>query len=385
MLKRAVTYFDNAASTWPKPPEVIRAMEHILLEVGANPGRSGHDLSIEAAREIFEARDALASLFNADNPLRIVFTKNATEALNIAITGLLKPGDHVITSSMEHNSVMRPLRMMGSKGIKITVIGCSRSGRLDPADAVSAIRPETRAFILTHASNVTGTIQPVAEVGAIARHLGIIFCVDAAQTAGAVPIDIPGMNIDLLAFTGHKSLYGPQGTGGLYIGPGIEERISPLMTGGTGSASELEMQPDFMPDKFESGTPNTPGIAGLLAGVRFIQSQGIEAIRGRERGLAEELRKGLASIPDVRVYGDPMKSIPLVSFTIEGMSPSDVTLMLDEEYGIMARPGLHCAPSAHRTIDTFPQGTVRFSLGWFNTEEEIRYALDAVSKIASIK
>ena len=360
-------------------------MEHFLSEVGANPGRSGHALSIEAARVIFEARDELASLLGADDPLRIVFTKNATEALNIVIAGLLKPGDHVVTSGMEHNSVMRPLRMMESKGIKITVIDCSRAGRLDPADVVSAIRPETRAVILTHASNVTGTIQPIEEVGAIARRLGIIFCVDAAQAAGSVPIDIHSMNIDILAFTGHKSLYGPQGTGGLYIGPGLEEMIIPLMTGGTGSASELEIQPYFMPDKYESGTPNTPGIAGLLAGVRFIRAREVDAVRAREMDLAGELRNGLASIPDVRVYGDPMNSIPVISFTIGGISPSDVTQILDDEYGIMSRPGLHCAPSAHKTIGTFPQGTVRFSLGWFNTRDEVLYALDAVSKIASFR
>jgi cysteine desulfurase family protein len=383
MKKREIIYFDHAASSWPKPPEVVQAVAQTISETGANPGRSGHTLSLEAARIIFEARNAIASLFHVDDPLRIVLTRNATEALNIVICGLLKPGDHVITSSMEHNSVMRPLRIMEGRGVRVSVSGCSKNGRLDPADVVSMLRPDTRAVIFTHASNVTGTIQPVAEVGAIARDMGIIFCVDAAQTAGAVPIDIPGMNADLLAFTGHKSLYGPQGTGGLYIGPGLEEMMHPIMAGGTGSASELESQPDFLPDKFESGTPNTPGISGLLAGVRFIQAQGVEAVRAREQGLSGLLREGLASIPRVQVYGDPERTIPVVSFSLEGMSPSDITQTLDEEHGIMARPGLHCAPSAHRTIGTFPQGTVRFSLGWFNTEEEIARALDAVSNIAS--
>jgi cysteine desulfurase family protein len=383
MEKRAVTYFDNAASTWPKPPEVIRAVGHVLSEVGANPGRSGHDLSIEAARVIFEARDNLAVLFNAENPLQIVFTRNATEALNIVIAGFFNSGDHVITSGMEHNSVMRPLRMMESRGIKLTIAACSADGELDPADVEASIRSETKAVILTHASNVTGTIQPIAEVGAIARRHGITFCVDAAQTAGSLPIDIQAMNIDLLAFTGHKSLYGPQGTGGLYIGPGLEKKIAPLMSGGTGSVSEFDVQPDFLPDKYESGTLNTPGIAGLCAGVRFIRSKGIETIRSHEAGLAGLLREGLASIPGVCVYGSSAGMFPVVSFTIEGMSPSDVTQRLDEEYGIMSRPGLHCAPSAHRTIGTFPEGTVRFSLGFFNTAGEIRHGLDAVSKIAS--
>jgi cysteine desulfurase family protein len=384
-MKRNIIYFDNAASSWPKPPEVVQAVAQTLSEFGANPGRSGHGLSLEAARIIFEARNAIALLFHADDSLRIVFTKNATEALNIIICGLLKQGDHVITSSMEHNSVMRPMRMMEDRGVEVSVVGCSRTGRFDPADMVAVMRPETRAVILTHASNVTGTIQPVAEVGAIARNMGIIFCVDAAQTAGALPINIPEMNIDLLAFTGHKSLFGPQGTGGLYIGPGIEEMISPIMTGGTGSSSELEIQPDFLPDKFESGTPNTPGISGLLAGVRYIQAQGLGTIRAKEEKLTGMLREGLSSIPLVHVYGDPKKTIPVVSFTIDSMSPSDITQTLDEEYGIMARPGLHCAPSAHRTVGTFPQGTVRFSLGWFNTEEEVLQALDAVKKIAALK
>jgi cysteine desulfurase family protein len=385
MQRKTPIYFDNAASTWPKPPDVVRAVEHVMNEVGANPGRSGHNLSIAAARIIFEAREAVASLFGGEDPLRIVFTKNATESLNIVISGLLKPGDHVITSSMEHNSVMRPLRMIEARGLKRTVVRCSSSGELDPADVDAAIRPETKVIILTHASNVTGTIMPISDVGAIARKHGAIFCVDAAQTAGSLPIDVTSMNIDLLAFTGHKSLYGPQGTGGLYIKAGIEDRIDPLMAGGTGSASEHEIQPGFLPDKYEAGTPNTPGIAGLLAGVRFIASRGIDAIRAHETGIARDLIDGLISIPGVLVFGngDPMHSIPVVSFIVKGMSPSDVTSILDEEYGVMSRPGLHCAPSAHKTIGTFPEGTVRFSLGCFNTAEEIRYALDAVSRIAS--
>ena len=385
MHTKSPTYFDNAASTWPKPPEVGRAIGHVLLEVGAHPGRSGHNLSISAARVIFEAREAVASLFHIEDTLGVVFTKNATESLNIVIAGLLKPGDHVVTSSMEHNSVMRPLRAAQARGVDLTVVSCSAAGELDPAEMAAALRPETKAIILTHASNVTGTIMPVTEVGLVARQHGVVFCVDAAQTAGSVPIDVEAMNIDLLAFTGHKSLYGPQGTGGLYIGGGLEKRIDPLMTGGTGSASEFETQPLFLPDKYEPGTPNTPGIAGLLAGVRFVASQGVDAIRAHETGLARELVEGLRAIEGVRVCGtaDPARSVPVVSFLVEGRSPSDVAMILDEEFGIMSRPGLHCAPSAHRTILTFPQGTVRFSLGRFNTKAEVRYALDAVSRIAS--
>ena len=384
MGKRAVTYLDNAASTWPKPQGVIRAVERVLSETAANPGRSAHNLSVEAARIIADAREAIASIFGVKDPLRVVFTKNATEALNIVVGGLLKQGDHVITAGMEHNSVMRPLRAAGARGIRLSLISCSSLGELDPSDVKKAIRPDTRLIILTHASNVTGTVMPVAEVGSLAKEHGISFCMDAAQTAGSLPIDVDEMNVDLLAFTGHKSLYGPQGTGGLYIGAGLEEKIEPLMMGGTGSASELEEQPVFMPDKFESGTPNTPGIAGLLEGVRFLESRGIGPVREYEMGLAARLRSALSAIPGVRIYGpeDPAQTIAIVSFSMEGMSPSDIAFSLDEEYGIMARPGLHCAPSAHRTIHTFPQGTVRLSLGCFNTLGDVSRAVHAVSRIA---
>ena len=384
MGKRAVTYLDNAASTWPKPQGVIRAVERVLSETAANPGRSAHNLSVEAARIIADAREAIANLFGVKDPLRVVFTKNATEALNIVVGGLLKQGDHVITAGMEHNSVMRPLRAAGARGIRLSLISCSSLGELDPSDVKKAIRPDTRLIILTHASNVTGTVMPVAEVGSLAKEHGISFCMDAAQTAGCLPIDVDEMNVDLLAFTGHKSLYGPQGTGGLYIGAGLEEKIEPLMMGGTGSASELEEQPVFMPDKFESGTPNTPGIAGLLEGVRFLESRGIGPVREYEMGLAARLRSALSAIPGVRIYGpeDPAQTIAIVSFSMEGMSPSDIAFSLDEEYGIMARPGLHCAPSAHRTIHTFPQGTVRLSLGCFNTLGDVSRAVHAVSRIA---
>ena len=384
MEKRTVTYLDNAASTWPKPQGVIRAVERVLIETAANPGRSAHSLSVEAARIIADAREAIASLFGVKDPLRVVFTKNATEALNIVVGGLLKQGDHVITTGMEHNSVMRPLRAAEASGIKLSIVGCSRQGELDPSDVKKAIRPDTRLIILTHASNITGTIMPVAEVGSIAREHGITFCMDAAQTAGCLPIDVDKMDVDLLAFTGHKSLYGPQGTGRLYIRAGLEEKIEPLMMGGTGSASEHEEQPVFMPDKFEAGTPNTPGIAGLLEGVRFLESRGIGPVREYEMGLAAQLRSALTSIPGVRIYGpeDPGRTIAIVSFSMEGMSPSDIAFRLDEEYGIMARPGLHCAPSAHRTIHTFPQGTVRLSLGCFNTIDDVSRAVHAVSRIA---
>ena len=255
-------YFDNAATSHPKPDAVPDAVRDALTRFNANPGRSGHGRSIDAGRVLYEAREALAALFNIDDPLSVVLTKNSTEALNIVLLGALAPGDHVVTTSMEHNSVMRPLRYLASRGVCLSVIGCSPQGELDPADLQKALRKNTKVVVMTHASNVTGTIQPVAEVGRIVREReGVMFCVDAAQTAGALPIDVEQMNIDLLAVTGHKSLYGPQGTGALFIRKGLEKKIAPLMMGGTGSRSEFEIQPDFLPDKYESGTPNALGFA----------------------------------------------------------------------------------------------------------------------------
>lgn len=378
-------YLDNAASSWPKPDETWQAMEHFMRNIGANPGRSGHRLSIEAGRILMETREALAELFGEEDPLRICFAKNATEALNLAICGILRPGDHCITSSMEHNSVMRPLRASEKRGVEVTVAACSPQGELDPREIEKVIRANTKLIVITHASNVTGALMPIAEVGAIAGAHDIIFCIDAAQTAGVFPTDCKKMHIDLLAFTGHKSLYGPQGIGGLYIREGLEKKLEPLMRGGTGSRSEFQEQPDFMPDKYESGTPNTVGIAGLGAGARFILSQGIAQIRAKEQGLTRMLIEGLGFIPGVTVYGcrDAERQVAIVSFNISDLSPSEITMELDEEFGIMSRPGLHCAPAAHQTINTFPQGTVRLSAGYFTTEEEIASALAAVEKIAA--
>jgi len=356
-----------------------------MRHIGANPGRSGHRLSIEAGRILMDAREALAELFGIDDPLRLVFTKNATEALNLAIRGILRPGDHCITSSMEHNSVMRPLRALEKRGVEITVVPCSPQGELDPRAIEKAIKKKTRLIVTTHASNVTGTLMSVNEVGKIARKHGVFFCIDAAQTAGAYPIDVKKMHIDLLAFTGHKSLYGPQGTGGLYIREGLEADLEPLIRGGTGSRSESQEQPDFLPDKCESGTPNTVGVAGLGAGVRFILAQGVANIRAKEQALTRMLIEGLGSIPGISVYGcrDAERQVAICSFNIAGLTPSEVTMELDEEYAIMSRPGLHCAPAAHQTIGTLPQGTVRLSAGYFTTEAEIAVALEAVEKIAA--
>ena len=377
-------YFDNAATSWPKPETTYQAMDHYSRQIGGSPGRSGHHLSLEAARIILNAREGVAQLLGAPDPFQIVFTKNATEALNIALSGFLTPNDHVITSAMEHNAVMRPLRILEQKGVSLSVVPCSGRGELDPQDIRAAIRPATKAIILTHASNVTGTVMPVGELGAIAREHGLVFCVDAAQTAGALPLDVSSMHIDLLAFTGHKSLFGPQGTGGLYIRQGLEKTLRPLITGGTGSRSEFEAQPDFMPDKFEAGTLNTPGLAGLGAGIAFILERGVDAIHQKETALTRYFLEGLTSLPSVTVYGpaDQQERIPVVSFNIAGVSPSNAALLFEDEYGMMTRPGLHCAPAAHRTIGTFPQGTVRFSFGYFNDVKELDIALRAIERLS---
>ncbi len=380
-------YFDNAATSWPKPARVIEAMSHFMTEVGANPGRSAHRLSIEAGRIIYETREALARLFNIDDPLRIVFGLNATEALNLALRGILRPGDHVVTSSMEHNSVMRPLRALQDQGVvQITVVPCSSEGFLDPADLEAALGPHTRMIALNHASNVVGSLLAVPEAGEIARAHGVLLLVDVAQTAGAYSLDMKAMRIDLLAFTGHKALFGPQGTGGLCIGERVEaDDLQPLKRGGTGSRSEREEQPTFLPDKCESGTPNTVGLAGLRAGVEFVLEHGVEDIRVREVELTRRLIEGLLDMPGVIVYGgrDCEMQTATVSFNVEGLAPSEVGLRLDEEYGIMSRVGLHCAPAAHRTIGTFPIGTVRFGLSYFSTVEEVDVALMAVREMAT--
>jgi cysteine desulfurase/selenocysteine lyase len=377
-------YFDNAATSWPKPEAMIKAMVEFNAHVGANPGRSGHRLSVEAGRIVFDARETVAALLGAGDPHSVIFTRNATEAMNTVLRGLLRPGDHVITSSVEHNSVMRPLRAMESERVELTVVPCSTTGDISPDDIASLVKRNTKMIIITHASNVSGTIMPIAEIAEIARENGVIICVDAAQTAGSIPIDVSRDEIDILVFTGHKALHGPQGTGGFYIRKGLEKMVSPLERGGTGSGSEREEHPDFMPDRFESGTPNTIGIAGLRASVGHLAGLGVETVRKKEVSLTGLFLDGILSIEGVRVYGhtDPVKRTALVSFTIDGMTPSDISFDLDERFNIMARPGLHCAPSAHRNMGTFPDGTVRFSFGIWTTEEEIRTAIRAIETLS---
>ncbi len=375
-------YLDNAATSYPKPECVWEAVDAFNRQMGGNPGRGVSSKTLAAGSVLLEAREALAGLFNIKDSSRIAFTLNVTESINVALKGLLNPGDHVLTTSMEHNAVARPLYALQAAGVEWTAVPCSPQGFLDPEDVKKAIRPNTRAICILHASNLTGTIMPIEEVGSIARERDIIFIVDAAQTAGVLPIDVETQSIDMLCFTGHKGLMGPQGTGGIYVRPGINLR--PLKQGGTGSKSEFLEQPDTMPDLLESGTPNTPGITGLLAAVEYLKAQGLEAIRKHELHLTQRLMEGLREIKGVELYGPEEAALrtAVVSFNIADMDCGEVSLMLDQFYGIVSRSGLHCAPLAHRTVGTLEKGAVRLSPGYFTTEEDIDAAVRAVYDIA---
>ncbi len=374
-------YFDNASTSYPKPEEVHRATLGALKNLGGNPGRAGHRKSLEAARAVLEARETVARLFNIEDTSRLIFTLNATTALNMALKGLLSAGDHLVTTSMEHNSLMRPIHGLEQHGVEVEVVQCDIEGRLDPGTLINALRPRTRLIAVIHASNVVGAINPIAEIGKHARARGIPLLVDAAQTAGSLPIDVEADCVDLLACSGHKGLLGPQGTGLLYIKEGIE--LEPLIEGGTGSSSEDLAQPSLFPDRYESGTLNTPGVVGLGAGVKYILEAGLEKIRGREVKLTTLLLEGLNAIEGVEVYGPPkaVERMPVVSFTAKGMDPASIGQRLDDEFGIMTRVGLHCSPAAHKTIGTFPEGTVRVSMGYFNTGDEVEYFLDSLDSL----
>jgi len=373
-------YLDNAATTYPKPEAVYQAAESFMRDLGGSAGRSGHARAVDTGRLVYAARAGIAAMIGADDPLRVVFTKNATEALNLAIRGLVSPGDHVVTSSMEHNSVMRPLEALRATGVSYTIVRCAKDGTLDPADLEKAITPDTRLVVLNHASNVTGTILPIGEVAAIARARGLKLLVDAAQTVGRLNIDV-SQGFDLVAFSGHKELFGLQGTGGLYIREGIE--IDPLCYGGTGSKSSELQQPEELPDRFESGTLNAHGIVGLGAGVKFVTSTGIDAIRDHEVALLEVLCEGLGRIKGVTVHGPVSQRarIGIVPLTFEGISTTDAAEVLDARYGIATRAGLHCAPAAHQTIGTFETGALRVSVSYLNTEEDVEYFLNCLEAI----
>ncbi len=378
----ANNYMDNAATSYPKPESVYQAVDHFNRNMGGNPGRGSNQCTIKAGSILLETRESLARLFNIQDSLNIAFTGNVTEALNIGLKGLLKPGDHVITSSMEHNAVARPLFSLRQQGIEWTQVTCSQDGSLDPDDLRRAIKKNTRMICMLHASNLTGTIMPIQAIGAIAKEAGLIFMVDSAQTAGVLSINVVTDNIDILAFTGHKGLLGPQGTGGIYVNTSLQ--IKALKEGGTGSLSEYLEQPDFMPDLLESGTLNTPGIAGLGAGVQFVFEQGLDKIRAHEQHLTKLLIDGLKQIPGLTLYGpaDARRQTAVLAFNLEKLDCGELSSLLDYEFGITTRSGLHCAPLAHQTIGTFESGACRLSPGYFTDQEDILNVIAAINQLA---
>lgn len=374
-------YLDNAATTYPKPQKVYDSMMDCMKNYCANPGRSGHKLAMKSAREIYDTRENIAKLFNIENPMNIIFTSNATDSLNIAIKGVVNEGDHIITTSMEHNSVIRPIKSLEKYGIENTIVDCDKEGFLNIENIKNAIKPNTKLIVTTHASNVCGTLIDIKSVGEIAKENNILYLVDASQTAGVYEIDVKSINVDMIAAPGHKCLFGPQGTGILYIREGLNINIS--KEGGTGSKSEDLFQPDILPDKYESGTHNTPGIVGLNEGVKFILETGIENIREYEEQLCEYMLNKLKEVPNIIIYGpsDSTQRAAVISINIDKMDSGELTFLLDSEYDIATRSGIHCSPLAHKTLGTLEQGAVRFSLSYFNTKDDIDKAIDALKDI----
>ena len=371
-------YLDNAATSFPKPEPVYRRVDDILRRIGGNPGRAGHRMAIEANRVIFHARELVSKLINAPDSSRVSFTKNATEALNIALKGLLKNGGHAVTTTFEHNSVVKTLARLEAAGISVTKVRPDREGFIDADDLLKAVRKDTKVVCVAHASNVFGAMQDMAAIGRAVRERGALFLVDGAQTVGAAPMDVERMNIDLLAATGHKALFGPQGTGFLYVREGIE--LDPLVDGGTGEGDSLVE----MPERLEAGTMNTPGIGGLAAGVEYVLKEGIDRIRAHEEGLIGDILKGLSALEGVSIIGpaDARGRAGLVAFNVRGMASASVGARLDDEFSIMVRCNTHCAPEAHREAGTFPEGAVRVSPGYLTTAAEIDEFLRAIRTIA---
>lgn len=378
-------YLDNAATSFPKPPEVLAAMTHYATAIGASPGRSSHRPAADAGRLLFQARQQAARLFNINDSSHIIFTKNVTESLNLAIFGLVQPGNRVLVTAVEHNSVIRPLRYLEQQGlITLDLIPSSPTGEPDIDQLRHRLRQHSfQLAVLNHGSNVTGGIFPLLQVIPLLKDEGITVIVDGAQTAGAIPVDLATLACDVFCFTGHKSLLGPQGTGGFVLREGLKPR--PLIRGGTGSRSEAEYQPEFLPDYYESGTPNTIGLAGLGAALQFINQTTVEKIHRRERELTKKLRQGLSAIPGLRLYGPGLDQdhLPVISFTMDKLTPAEIAFKLDREDEIMVRVGLHCAPLTHKTIGTFPQGTVRLAPGYFNTDREMEIVIKAIGKMAA--
>ena len=376
-------YLDNASTSFPKAPTVATAMSDYITNRGININRGSYALAYDVEDTIYTTRQRLNTLFNGHDPSHVVFTQNVTMSLNMVIKGLLKAGDHVLVSSMEHNAVMRPLTQLLDKGITFDIIPCDKTGSIQLESMDSLIRPNTVAMIINHASNVCGTIQPLESIGPICKAHNLQFIVDAAQTAGVIPIDVKACHIDALCFTGHKGLLGPQGIGGIILTKEMAQTLTPLIAGGTGSFSHLETMPTHMPDAFEAGTLNLPGIIGLNEGLAYIESQGMENIHNHELALTQSFLEGLQSIDGINIVGKQniQDRTAVVSITIDGMDPASIAYELESNYHIMTRVGLHCAPRAHQTLETYPEGTVRFSFGYANTHKDVETALSALHRI----
>ena len=419
-MEKKKIYLDNAATSFPKPEEVPRAVYDYMTKLGTNVNRGGYATAYDTGTVVFECRELIGALFHAPDYKNVVFTRNITESLNVVLKGLLRSGDHVIVSSMEHNAVMRPIRQLEKKGINFTRVQCESDGSLKPEKLLSCLRPDTKAVVMTHASNVFGTMLPIQEVGNFCKENGLIFILDSAQTAGVFPIDMEKMHIDILCFTGHKGLLGPQGIGGFILRDELVLKIEPLISGGTGSLSNVETVPEFMPDRFEAGTPNLPGIFGLHAALNWLRKQGeadllkgkslkensavqevfgktsfsveqcflaaLEKIRKHELHLTAEFLKMLDPLEKegkLKIIGkkDTEMRTGVISIQTLTRELSDTAFQLDTRYGIMTRVGLHCAPSAHKTMGTYPTGTIRFSFGFANTDKEVKLAINALKEL----
>ena len=379
-------YLDNGSTTFPKPKAVAEAMYRYLTESGSNVGRGDYSRAYAVEEQVYEARELLCGLFHGEDCRNVIFTKNVTESLNVILKGLLRPGDHVLVSSMEHNAVMRPLTQLSKRGVSFTRIPCREDGSLCLEEMEGLVRENTRAVVLTHASNVCGTVMPIEAAGDFCRRHHLLFIVDSAQSAGVLPIDMETMHIDALAFTGHKGLLGPQGTGGFVLGERMLPDLEPLLSGGTGSLSHTEEVPEFLPDRFEPGTLNLPGILGLRAALLWLKETGLERILCHELDLTGQFLQGLMPLEaagQVRILGRPGREgrTGVVSIQPLTQDPAQAAFRLDRDFGIQTRVGLHCAPAAHRTLGTFPTGTIRFSFGWWNTEEDVAAALRALGQI----
>ena len=380
-------YLDNGSTSFPKAPGVAEAVFEFMTRQGVNINRGTYGRAYSAEEMVYETRCLLSELFHGEGPKQVMFTKNVTESLNLVLKGFLKPEDHVITSSMEHNAVMRPLQQLKARGVEFTRVPCTEEGQLCTEELERCLRPNTKALVMTHASNVCGTVLPAREAGAFCRAHRLKFFLDTAQTAGILPVDMEDMCIDAVCFTGHKGLLGPQGTGGIVLRKGLEKEIEPLISGGTGSISHTELIPEFLPDRFEPGTMNLPGIAGLRASLLWLKERGIEANRIHEekltakflRGLKLLEQEGLLKIAGLKTASEDRTAV--VSVQTLKTDPAEAAFLLDEKYGIMTRGGLHCAPAAHKTLGTFPIGTIRFAFGWASTGEEAEAALSALEEI----